>query len=244
MKIFTRNLLMSGCIVLVLLCAALFAGCTSTTTPATTSTPQITATPTQVLTSPTNAQTTVAPAITNTKVATTTAKLSNGVTLSYPQDWEKKELYESGLRDYGQNTINIANFFSPDITSARAQAAQPNLDKSSYTTLSIDVDPNQVSDFEHYFNLVTLALQQKYGHIDITKHNYQLQISATDTFSGYKSYQMDFDTTGMRGSYIFTDVNGTIYIFSFKNPSPYSNEIQEIVDSIRIVPQVTTQKSR
>jgi glucose/arabinose dehydrogenase len=244
MKIFTGNLLKGSCVVLMLLCAIIFAGCTSTTTPNSSSKPQITPTPPQIQTSQATSQTTVAPAITNMQVATTTAKLSNGVTLSYPQDWEKKELYESGLRDYGRNTINIANFFSPDITSARAQAAQPNVDKSSYTTLSVDVDPTPVSDFEQYFNLVAIALQQKYGHIDITKHNYQLQISANDTFSGYKSYQMDFDTTNMRGSYIFTNVDGTIYIFSFKNPSPYSNEIHEIYDSIRIVPQVTTIKQR
>jgi len=226
MKHFTRDLLESSCVVLILLCAIIFAGCTSTTTPAPSSAPQI------------------APAITSTQVVLTSAKISKGITITYPQDWKKEELSASGLRDYGRDTVNIANFFSPYITPDRSEAAQPNVDKSKYTTLSIDVDPTPVSDFEQYFNLVAVALQKKYGTITITKHNYQLKISPSDTFPGYKSYQMDFDTADMRGSYIFTNVDGTVYIFAFKNPSPYSTEVHEIYDSIKIVPQVTTQKQR
>ena len=246
MKTVTGNLLKGSCVVLILVCAIIFAGCTSTTTPAPGTTPQMTPVPTpiQVQTSQTNAQTTVAPAITNTQVVTTSAKLAKGVTITYPQDWKKEELSVSGLRDYGRETINIANFFSPDITPDRALVAQPNVDKSTYTTLSIDVDPTPVSDFEQYFNLVAIKLQEKYGHIDITKHNYQLKISESDIFPGYKSYQLDFDTANMRGLYIFTNVDGTIHIFAFKNPSPYSKEVREIYDSISIVPQVTTQKQR
>jgi hypothetical protein len=148
------------------------------------------------------------------------------------------------MRDYGRITTNIANFYSPDISSSRATLASPNVDTSKYTTLSIDVDPNPVTDFENYFNQVTLALGNHYGHIDITKHNYQLKISPSDTFAGYKSYQMDFDTTNMRGSYIFTNVDGTIYTFAFKNPSPYSAEVQDMSKSIQIVPVVSTDKHR
>jgi len=178
-------------------------------------------------------------------IAKTTAVLSEGVTITYPSDWEKEEVSETSLRDYGRVTTNIANFYSPDITSDRAYLAQPNVDTSSYTSLSIDVDPNPVSEFDQYFNLVTIALQKYYGHIDITKHNYQLKISQTDTFQGYESYQMDFDTTNMRGSYIFTNVDGTIYIFAFKNPSPYSTEVQDIYKSIKIVnPESPEQKHR
>jgi len=246
MKTVTGNLLKGSCVVLILLCAIAFAGCTSTTTPAPSTTPQMTPTPTpiQVQTSHATSQITVAPAITNTQGATTTANLSNGVTLTYPKDWTKVDLNESGFRDYGRKTINIANFFSPDITPDRAQLAQPNVDKSTYTMLSVDVDPIPVSDFEQYFNLVAVKLQEKYGSITITKHNYQLKISPSDTFPGYKAYQMDFDTEKMRGSYIFTNVEGTVYIFAFKNPSPYSTEVHEIYDSIKIVPQTTTQKQR
>ncbi len=169
------------------------------------------------------------------KGATTTTTLSHGITITCPSDWEKEIVSETSPRDYGRVTTNIANFYSPDITSDRAYLAQPNVDVSSYTTLSIDVDPGPVTDFEQYFNLVTIALQKYYGHIDITKHNYQLKISPADNFEGYRSYQMDFDTKDMRGSYIFTNVDGTIYIFAFRNPSPYSAEIQDIYKSIKIV---------
>jgi hypothetical protein len=63
-----------------------------------------------------------------------------------------------------------------------------------------------------------------------------LRISVTDTFPGYKSYELDFDTKDMRGKYIFTNVHGTIYIFSFRNPSPYSKEVENIYKSIIISP--------
>jgi hypothetical protein len=167
-----------------------------------------------------------------------------GITMYYPNDWKKEELYEIGLRDYGKDTINIANFISPDITPSRIKEAGSNPDPSTYTMLSIDVDPKNTGDFEQYFNLVCLAIQKYYGTIDITRHNFQNKISVTDTFRGYKSYQLDFDTKNMRGSYIFTNVDGTMYIFVFKNPSPYSKEVLDMYNSIRIVPQVTTQYHR
>jgi hypothetical protein len=53
---------------------------------------------------------------------------------------------------------------------------------------------------------------------------------------------MDFDTTNLRGSYIFTNVDGTIYIFAFRNPSPYSAEVQDMYMSVRIVPQLSDQQ--
>ena len=169
-----------------------------------------------------------------------TAQLAEGVTISYPEDWQKEEfsnLTELGLRDYGRTTVNIANLYSPDITAERQKLAGTNPDASTYTTLSIDVDPAPVSDFEQYFNLVTLALQKSYGSITITKHNYQLDISKTDTNpEGYDAYQMDFDTKTMRGKYIFVDVDGTVYIFAFRNPSPYSSEVEEMYKSIVITP--------
>ncbi len=150
------------------------------------------------------------------------------------------------MRDYGRVTTNIANFFSPDISRERTLPVYQNLDTSKYTTLSIDVDPNPVTDFENYFNQATLALQNTYGRIVITKHNYQLKISPTDSFEGYRSYQMDFDTDKMRATYIFTNVDGTVYIFAFKNPSPYSAEVMDMYKSISIVPPVSglVQKSR
>ncbi len=242
MRTFNDHSMRSASIVLILLCAIFFTGCTSTapisTAPTVTSPPlQITPTTPQIQTFQTTEKASVTTVTTNKQVITTIANLPYGIIISYPQDWEKKELSEIGLRDYGRTAINIANFFSPDITYERMRDTGSNPDISMYTTLSIDVDQNYVSDFEQYFNLVVLALQERYGHIEITKHNYQLEIS------GYDSYRLDFDTINMRGTYIFTDVDGTVYIFSFKNPSPYSSEVENMYKSIKIIPPIT-QKSR
>jgi hypothetical protein len=49
-----------------------------------------------------------------------------------------------------------------------------------------------------------------------------------------------FDTDKMRGTYIFTNVDGMIYIFAFKNPSPYSAEVRDMYKSISIVSPVIT----
>jgi hypothetical protein len=174
-----------------------------------------------------------------------TSSSQYGITLTYPADWEKEDAGDTAMRDYGRVTTNIANFYSPDISRERAYLAQPNIDTASYTAMSIDVDPEPVTEFDQYFNLVVIALQKYYGHIDITKHDYLLKISQTDKFQGYQSYQIDFDTASMRGSYIFTNVDGTIYVFAFKNPSPYAAEIRDIYKSIRIDPLVTAmQKHR
>lgn len=169
-------------------------------------------------------------------VPAATAYLSHGVTLAYPSDWQVENGSGTSLQDYGQVTTNIANFFSPDISPERALKAQPNVDSAENSALIIDVDPVKTSDFEEYFNLATLALQKKYGSIKITKHNYQLKMSVTDSFSGYKAYQLDFDTKTMRRTYIFTNVVGTVYVFTVSNPSPYSVEIGEMIDSVRIEP--------
>ena len=132
-------------------------------------------------------------------------------------------------RDYGRDVVNIANFYSPVIPPGR-DTAGPNPDRSRNTILTIDIDKAGVTDFERYFNLVSLALQDEYGSIDITKHNLQLRIS------GYKSYQMDFDTATLRGTYIFTKVGGTVYIFAFSNPTPYSSEVEAMYRSVIISP--------
>src|SRR5512137_523411 len=43
------------------------------------------------------------------------ASLPYGVTLSVPADWTRDEVLTSGTRDYGTTTLNIANFYSPEI---------------------------------------------------------------------------------------------------------------------------------
>ena len=52
--------------------------------------------------------------------------------------------------------------------------------------------------------------------------------------SGYKAYKMDFDAKDLRGKYLFTNVDGTVYIFAFSNPSPYSSEVEAMYRSIVI----------
>lgn len=218
------------CIVFVLACVVLASGCASqqkkaAEQPLLQVTPEISQ----------NQNSAPQPAF-GSQTGMTTAVLSHGITISYPVDWRKEEKGVSVTRDYGRTVINVANFYSPDITSARAVAAAANPDKSRYTTLSVDVDPGKVPDFERYFNLATLAVQGRYEDVQITKRNVVLRISVTDTFPGYKSYELDFDTPDRRGRYLFTNVDGTIYIFAFRNPSPYSKEIEDIYKSIIITP--------
>ncbi len=223
---------------MVLVFCVICVGCTSSNSSANPSQP-VSSSPVPISTATPAVATSIQPAI-------VTTTLSHGVTISYPGDWQKEITSETSMRDYGRVTTNIANFFSPDISRERTLPVYQNLDISKYTTLSIDVDPNPVTDFENYFNQATLALQNTYGRIVITKHNYQLKISPTDSFEGYRSYQMDFDTDKMRATYIFTNVDGTVYIFAFKNPSPYSAEVMDMYKSISIVPPVSgpVQKSR
>jgi hypothetical protein len=217
------------CLVLVLFGAVLSAGCAS---------PQKKA-PEQPLlqVTPESTQNAAQQPAFGSQTGMTTANLDYGITISYPVDWRKEEKGTKVLRDYGRNVINIANFYSPYITSDRAVAASTNPDKSRYTTLSVDVDPAAAPDFERYFNLATLAVQNKYESVEITKRNVQLKISISNTFPGYKSYELDFDTPDRRGRYLFTNVDGTIYIFAFRNPSPYSKEIEDIYKSIIITPE-------
>lgn len=219
-------------LVLVLACAGLSAGCASPQKkvpeqPLLTVTPEITA-----------YQDPARQPAFGSQTGMTTADLAHGITISYPVDWRKEETDVKILRDYGRNVINIANFYSPDIRSDRAFAAAPNPDKSKNTILSIDVDPAPVADFERYFNLATLAVQNRYQSVEITKRNVVLRLSITNTFSaGYKTYELDFDTPDRRGRYLFANVDGTIYIFAFRNPSPYSKEIEDIYKSIVIEPE-------
>ncbi len=238
MKSDTHFLIGTVSIALVLVCAIICAGCSSSNSSANPSQP--------ASSSPVPTYQSAPPVTTSSQLAVITTTLSNGITIRYPSDWQKEVTSETSMRDYGRSTTNIANFYSPYITGERVLPSYQNVDTSKHTTMSIDVDPNPVTDFENYFNLATLALQNKYGHFEITKHNYQLKISSTRTFEGYRSYQLDFDTDNMRGTYIFTNVDGTIYIFSFQNPSPYSAEVMDMYKSISIVPPVPApvQKSR
>jgi hypothetical protein len=95
------------------------------------------------------------------------------ISISYPETWEKQEPNTIEMRDYGEETKNIVNFFSP--------GKVPN-----YITFSIDVDPQNTKDNETYFNTAVLALQDHYhkqGYdFKITKTNTQVKISEPSPF--------------------------------------------------------------
>jgi len=156
--------------------------------------------------------------------------LPYGVNISVPADWTRQDVLTSGVRDYGTTTVNIANFYSP--------AAIPG-DQASYIALSVDVDQNPGADFEKYFNNATLAVGKTYGvPIQIEAHSY------TITISGYKSYELDFQTAEVKGTYIFTSTENGMYIFAFKVPNKplavqaFQGEIVDIYKSIRINPPI------
>lgn len=191
--------------------------------PATTAIPATTAAP---LTTATNLpqQTTAAPA-----AGAATAALAYGVTLAYPPDWVLEETGVAVTRDYGREVLNTANLYSPVIPPWRRMAGQ-NPDPSDRTILTVDVDESGETELEDYFNRATVALQDEYGSIDITRHNLRLSIG------GNRAYRMDFDAQDLRGTYIFTRAGGRMYIFSFSNPTPSSSEVEAVVRSIVISP--------
>ena len=172
---------------------------------------------------------TSAPVSTPAPVSTgVSATLPYGVTISVPADWTRQDVLTGGVRDYGTTTVNIANFYSP--------GAIPG-DQASYITLSVDVDQNPGADFERYFNNATLAVGKTYGVPLLTEaHSY------TITISGYKSYELDFETAEVKGTYIFTSTENGMYIFAFKVPNKpravqaFQGAIVDIYKSIRISP--------
>ena len=202
-------------VIVLVVMTVLFTGCTSPTDqkiPAATGSPGVTAGQ-------------GAPVPANTDVS---ASLPYGVTISVPADWTRQDLLTSGVRDYGTTTVNIANFYSPNAITG---------DKASYTSLSVDVDQDPGADFEKYFNSATLAVTKTYGDpTTVEAHSYTIPIS------GYKSYELDFQTAMVKGTYIFTSTENGMYIFAFRVPNKpravqvFQGAIVDIYQSIRINP--------
>ena len=201
-------------VVVLLVITALFAGCTS---PTDQKIPAATSSP--VVTAGQGA-----PAPVSTDVS---ASLPYGVTISIPAGWTRQDALTSGVRDYGTTTINIANFSSPNAITG---------DQASFTSLSVDVDQNPGADFEKYFNNATLAVTKTYGNPTVEAHSYTIPIS------GYKSYNLDFQSAEVKGSYIFTSTENGMYIFAFRVQNKpravqaFQSEIVDIYKSIRINP--------
>jgi hypothetical protein len=221
MKAFSCSACTGIAVIVLVAITVIFAGCTSPTDSkisVATGSPGVTAG--QGVPSPLG--TTV---LANTGVS---ASLPYGVTISVPADWKRQDVLMSGVRDYGTTTVNIANFYSP--------YAIPN-DQSSYVVLSIDIDQDPGTDFEKYFNNATLAVQKTYDVLtEVEVHSYTLMIS------GYKSYELDFQTEQVKGTYIFTSTENGMYIFSFRAQNQrqpvqvFQNNIVDIYKSIRINP--------
>jgi hypothetical protein len=215
MKTFSGYPRIGTAIVVLVVITVLFTGCTSPTDtriPAATGSPGATA-----------GQGTPAPV--STSVSTS---LPYGVTIPVPADWTRQDVLTVGARDYGTTTLNIANFFSPN--------AIPG-DNASYTSLSVDIDQNPGADFERYFNNATVAVTKTYGDpTTVEAHSYTLPVS------GYKSYELDFQTTEVKGTYIFTSTENGMYIFAFRVPNKplavqeFQKEIVDMYTSIRINP--------
>jgi len=174
---------------------------------------------------------TSAPVTTPAPVSTEVGiSLPYGVTISVPAGWTRQDVLTSGVRDYGTTTLNIANFYSPDYIAG---------DKESSMSLSVDLDRNPGADFERYFNNATLAVGKTYGvPTMIEAHSYTIRIS------GYKSYELDFQTAEVKGTYIFTSTENGMYIFAFKVPNKppavqaFQGAIVDMYKSIRINPPV------
>jgi hypothetical protein len=161
---------------------------------------------------------------------TLSASLPYGVNMTYPAGWTRQDVLTTGVRDYGTTTLSIANFYSPVIIPG---------DQTSYTALSVDVDQNPGTDFEKYFNNATLAITKTYGDpTRVSAHSY------TVTIGGYKTYELDFETADIKGTYFFTSTENGMYIFAFKVPNKplavqaFQAQITDIYKSIRINPTV------
>ncbi len=218
MKTFFGYSCISIAVIVLVAVSVLFTGCTSNSgqgIPAPVSTPAVTITSAQAGT----------PATGGTNAS---ESLPYGVTISVPAGWTRQDVFKSGVRDYGTTTLNLANFYSPPAISG---------DQASYVTLSVDIDRDPGADFEKYFNNATLAVAKTYGTpTTVDAHSYTL------TISGYKSYELDFRTPAVKGTYIFTSTENGMYIFAFKVQNKpqavqvFQGAIVDIYKSIHISP--------
>jgi len=166
----------------------------------------------------------------------TTTSLPYGIAITIPQDWVQTTVAPSGTTDYGRNVNHVAYYVSPLVTPG---------DAKSSNTLSIDVDPGVQESLDVYFNNATLAVGNTYGK-QMQAHSTTLKVG------GYQAYELDFQTTYengvntsgnyVNGNYIFTDVNGNIYVFAFKGSAslPVAQALQsvrpDVIKSIAITP--------
>jgi hypothetical protein len=229
MKFIKKIFFHTGFILLFLVFAVLTAGCTSSSADpgSPVATPEITVSPQEVQ----EVQTPGVP-VTPTSVPVKMVTLTHGMTISVPVDWEIKELSDTSLREYGRVTTNFANLFSPTMANG------------NYMTVSMDVDPETVTDSDRYFNLATVAVQKEYGTIEITHHTQTGSGQTLSACSGCKQYNLEFKTKTVQRWYHFVDVGGIFYVVTINNPNIDYDQVNEMLKSIKISNSVSTQKQR
>jgi len=210
--LYTTPCIAAAALLILLAAAVLLAGCASQ--PAAPATPAATA-----------PATAAAPAAGRDS---NTYSLSNGVTITLPAAWQQDNTLETGVRDYGRDTMNIANFYAPTV---------PGGAPSTYNTLHIDIDRNPGPDFEGYFNNATLAVEKTY-HTEtmVSLHSYPMDIA------GRKGYELTFDAYQVRGYYIFSKTDNGMYIFAFRGSdrepgvTQLRDDVLDIYKTIQISP--------
>jgi hypothetical protein len=157
------------------------------------------------------------------------------ISMIYPADWEKEELYEVSLRDYGQETINIVNFFSPTLN-------------SEYATFSIDVHPKIDTELDDYYNHAIVALHLTDPQITRRMSNFNIYAKTANRIDYLSCERSDNEVCHKtKNIKVFTYINKNIYIFSFSGGYDiYDDNLDEaeaMLKSVEIVP-VTTEKHR
>jgi len=233
-------------IVVILVLGIFCAGCTTGTASSSgspTETPvQAQNTPTPLTVTATSAAVTTTLPVAATTAAVQYAMYTNsqyGITMSYPSDWEMQESGQLAVRDYGRNTLNVVNFFSPG--------------NDSYATFSVDVDPATTTDLGKYYNLAVVALQDYYPYLVMTKHDAQLDVSGNLAYSIDYQVPLEDNINSGYGHQVYTIVQGTPYIFSYEgtNISPTNDvyaahlgEAEDMIRNVTISPVTSTIKSR
>jgi hypothetical protein len=220
---------------LVLLCVIMISGCISnTSSSAVTVAPTVasTASPGSASAPSTASQMSNAAATPTETQYLTYTNPKYHLTISYPADWQEQDIDPTNcwaLRNYGETTCNIVNFFSP-ITGI-----------GTYRTFSIDVDNPSTLTIENYFNKATGALETYYPGMQVVKTSFQQEISDN------KAYELvfrkgDADNSPPAIEEITFTENNVPYIISYN--SLEDPEFNYMVKSIQIAAVSSTMKQR
>ena len=149
------------------------------------------------------------------------------INMSYPSDWQEQNVDPSlcwAPRDYGDNTCNIVNFFSPRTSDG------------SYRVFSIDVGNPSLLPLNTYFNQITLALENNYLGFHLANTNVQQSISNIVAYE--LVFRKGFQGNSPVGIEIITfDQNNVPYIISYN--SFEDQEFNNMIHSIQITSGTT-----